>query len=85
MRHSRTTNPSPSDILRRTFKKWLERRRVIRKLKAYRDNPPVRIIGGLEIRDTYSVMEIVDIVMPVGTIEYATGEFINRLIYLLTD
>jgi hypothetical protein len=69
----------------RTFKKWLERRRVIRKLKAYRDNPPVRFIEGIEFSNTYSVMEIMDIIMPFGTTEYTTGDWINRLIYLLSD
>jgi hypothetical protein len=57
------------------------RREVVERLKAYRDQPPVRDINGLIVEDTYSVGEIEGIIT--GKELFTTGDFIDALIGLI--
>ena len=59
------------------------KRKVVKKLKAYREHPPVRDINGLIVEDTYSVGEIEGIIT--GKELFTTGEFIDSLISLIDE
>lgn len=61
----------------------IRRREVVRKLKEYREHPPVQDIDGFIVENTYSVGEVEGIVT--GKELFTTGEFIDSLISLIDE
>lgn len=64
-----------------TIRSTDRRREVLDRLRAYREHPPVRDVGGLIVEDTYSVGEVEGIIT--GKELFTTGDFIDALIGLI--